>query len=225
MVKVVFLDVDDTLLDFDLCAASAMRRGFAQFGFPFDDSTVATFTGINEPLWKKVERGELTREELLATRWDIVFRALGIDCTSAIFEPVFHDLLKTAAVPVDGAAALAAYLHGKYTVCIASNASYAQQFSRLTLAGIAPHVDHYFVSKSIGFHKPEPGFFDACFASLPGIRPEECVMIGDSLTADVAGGANAGMQTIWFNKKKEPVPADCKADRIVTSLDEIRQIL
>ena len=226
MVKAVFLDVDNTLLDFDRCGAAAMRQGFKELGLPFEERMYFdTFTNINEPLWKKIERGELTKEGLFAIRWNLVFDALGIKGDGVAFEKRFHDLLLTAAVPVDGAAELAAYLHGKYTVCAASNALYRQQINRLTLAGIAPHIDHYFISERIGADKPSRAFFDAALASLPGIRAEECVMIGDSLTADIAGGVNAGMQTIWFNRKNDPVPKGCKADHIVTSLAEIAHIL
>ena len=219
MVKAVFLDVDNTLLDFDKCGAAAMRQGFEERMY-FD-----TFNHLNDPLWEQIERGELTREELFAIRWNIVFDKLGIKSDGPAFEKRFHDILLSTAVPVDGAVELAAYLHEKYTVCVASNAFYHQQVKRLKLAGIAPYIDHYFISELLGADKPSKAFFDAALASLPGIQPDECIMVGDSLTADVAGGANAGMQTIWFNRKKEPVPADCKADRIVTSLDEIRQIL
>lgn len=226
MVKAVFLDVDNTLLDFDLCAMSAMRRGFEELHFPFEESMYFdTFTRINTPLWKMIERNEFTREGLFQVRWTLIFRALGIDYDGPTFEKRFLQLLETAAVLVDGASELTEYLHRKYTVCIASNAFYDQQVRRLTLAGIAPYLHHYFISERLGANKPSGNFFTACLASLPGIAPGECVMIGDSLTADIAGGINAGMQTIWFNHDREPVPDDCKADYIVNSLEEIMQIL
>ena len=226
MVKAVLLDVDNTLLDFDKCGAAAMRQGFEELGFPFEERMYFdTFTNINEPLWKKIERGELTREELFAIRWNLVFDALGIRGDGVAFEKRFHDILLTAAVPVDGAVELAEYLHEKYTVCVASNALYHQQVKRLSLAGIAPYIDHYFISERLGADKPSKAFFDAALTSLPGIQPDECIMIGDSLTADIAGGVNAGISTIWFNRLNIPVPDGCKANHIVTALAEIRDIL
>lgn len=226
MVKAVFLDVDNTLLDFNLCAMSAMRQGLEEQGFSFEETMFTkTFTPINNSLWEKIERGELTREGLFAIRWNLVFAALGIDYDGPTFEDRFRELLFTAAVPVEGAQEITEYLHSKYTVCIASNAFHDQQVNRLKIAGIYPHVDHIFVSEQLGANKPGKAFFDACFASLPGISPDECVMIGDSLTADIAGGVNAGMQTIWFNHDHIPVPNNCKADFIVNSLSEIRQVL
>lgn len=226
MIKAVFLDVDNTLLDFDLCAVRVMRQCFEEFGLAFETSMYYdTFTRINNPLWEQIERGELTREELFRVRWTLIFRALGIDFDGPTFEKRFLALLETTAVPVPGAPELVSYLQGKYTLCAASNAFYEQQIRRLTLAGIAPYLAHIFVSEALGANKPDIAFFNACLSSLPGIRADECVMIGDSLTADIAGGVNAGMQTIWFNHDRIPVPADCRANYIVDSLDEIRKIL
>ena len=226
MVKVVFLDVDNTLLDFDRCGAAAMRQGFEELGFPFEDwMYFDTFNRINDLLWEMIERNEFTREGLFKVRWTLVFRALGIKADGPAFEKRFHDILLTTAVPVDGAVELAAYLHEKYTVCVASNAFYHQQVKRLSLAGIAPYIDHYFISEQLGADKPSKAFFDAALASLPGVRADECVMIGDSLTADIAGGVNAGIPTVWFNRLNVLVPNDCKANHIVTSLVEITHIL
>ena len=139
MIKAVFLDVDNTLLDFDLCAVRVMRQCFEEFGLAFETSMYYdTFTRINNPLWEQIERGELTREELFRVRWTLIFRALGIDFDGPTFEKRFLALLETTAVPVPGAPELVSYLQGKYTLCAASNAFYEQQIRRLTLAGIAP---------------------------------------------------------------------------------------
>lgn len=226
MIKAVFLDVDNTLLDFDSCGMSAMRRGFEEFGFPFEESMYhEIFHRINTPLWEMIERNEFTREGLFKVRWTLIFRALGINADGPAFEKRFLELLETAAVPVTGAPELISYLENKYILCAASNAFYKQQLKRLTLAGMAPHFQHIFVSEQLGANKPHTAFFNACLSSLPGIRADECVMIGDSLTADIAGGSNAGMQTIWFNHDHIAVPSNCRASCIVDSLDEIRKIL
>ena len=78
MLKAVLMDIDDTLLDFGKCAEQAMRIGFAEWGLPYDDSTYATFTRINDGLWLMIERGELTTQQLFEFRWNRIFEALGI---------------------------------------------------------------------------------------------------------------------------------------------------
>ena len=205
MLKAVLMDIDDTLLDFGKCAEQAMRIGFAEWGLPYDDSTYATFTRINDGLWLMIERGELTTQQLFEFRWNRIFEALGIQA--------------------DGADEICRYLKEKYILCAASNAFHDQQLNRLEMAGLLPYFDHVFVSESLGYRKPEKAFFDACRAFLPDVAADECMMIGDSLTADITGGKNAGMKTIWYNHTHRPVPERCEADQIVDSLLKLKNLL
>ena len=225
MLKAVLMDIDDTLLDFGKCAEQAMRIGFAERGLPFDNSTYAVFTRINDVLWQQIERGELTTQQLFEFRWNRIFEALGIEADGVAFEKRFLDLLYETAIPVDGADEICRYLKGKYILCAASNAFHDQQLNRLSMSGFLPYFDHVFVSESLGYRKPEKAFFDACRAFLPDVAADECVMIGDSLTADIAGGKNAGMKTIWYNHAHRPVPEHCEADQIVDSLLELKTLL
>ena len=120
MLKAVLMDIDDTLLDFGKCAEQAMRIGFAEWGLPYDDSTYATFTRINDGLWLMIERGELTTQQLFEFRWNRIFEALGIQADGAAFEKRFLDLLYETAIPVDGADEICRYLKGKYILCAAA---------------------------------------------------------------------------------------------------------
>ena len=141
MLKAVLMDIDDTLLDFGKCAEQAMRIGFAEWGLPYDDSTYATFTRINDGLWLMIERGELTTQQLFEFRWNRIFEALGIQADGAAFEKRFLDLLYETAIPVDGADEICRYLKEKYILCAASNAFHDQQLNRLEMAGLLPYFD------------------------------------------------------------------------------------
>lgn len=225
MIRAVLMDIDDTLLDFGLCAKESMRIGFSELGLPFSAETYAAFTRINDVLWQKIERGELTTQELFKIRWNRIFDALGIQADGEAFEQRFLALLYQTAIPVSGAQEICAYLQDRYILCAASNAFHDQQLNRLSMAGLLPYFSHVFVSESLGYRKPERAFFDACLSSLPDITAEECVMVGDSLTADIAGGATAGMQTVWYNHNRRSVPENCAAGHIIDSLAELKDIL
>lgn len=110
MLKAVLMDIDDTLLDFGKCAEQAMRIGFAERGLPFDNSTYAVFTRINDVLWQQIERGELTTQQLFEFRWNRIFESLGIEADGVAFEKRFLDLLYETAIPVDGADEVCRYL-------------------------------------------------------------------------------------------------------------------
>ena len=215
MIKAVLLDVDNTLLDFNQCACAAMYDAARDFSLVLPEEAFPTFRRINDELWRQIEQQTLTTEELYRVRWNQIFTELGIDFDGPTFEARFCHYLTTAAEKVDGADELMAYLKGKYVLCIASNAPYFQQVQRMEKAGYLPSIRHLFISEEIGAAKPAPRFFEACLAALAPLRPEEVLMIGDSLTADIAGARACGIQTCWYRhgSDKDGSIADyCVAD-------------
>ncbi len=225
-IKAVFLDVDNTILDFNICAKESMKATFLDFGLRFEEKMFPSFLEVNGHLWEEIEQNRLTREELYKIRWKLIFEKLQMEGPDpAEFDTVFRKYIGEVAVPIDGAYELLAYLSGKYVLCIASNASYARQVKRLTKANMMQYIKHLFTSEKIGHPKPEKAFFDACLTELGDVTPEECIVIGDSLTADIAGGIISGMQTIWYNHNHEETRAMIKPDFTVNALGEIQNIL
>ena len=225
MTNTVFVDVDNTLLDFGAGAQESMTRGLAECGIVCTPEMVETFHRINDGLWLEVEKGSMTRSELYAVRFERIFSALGLPLDAPAFETRFHGFLCSCAVPFDGAEALLRYLSGKYTVCAASNAAQEQQHTRLARAGLLPYIREIFTSELLGAEKPSRAFFDACFARLPDAKPETTVMIGDSLSADIGGAQDCGLKTVWFNPHGKTAPEALRPDFTVKTLAEICTIL
>lgn len=221
---VVFIDIDDTLLDFTKCANDAIKSACNKFGVPYTTTLVDTFHPINLDLWHRLEKKEVTKERLFDTRFQIVFDKLGIKADGIAFETAFRENFHESAILVDGARDLLEYLRSKYKVYVASNASMHQQTNRMKRAELDGYIDGYFVSEEIGFPKPQKEFFDACFKALPDVKPQDVVMIGDSLSADIKGACEYGLKTIWYNHRNEPT-ADVKCDYIVSRLSEVKNIL
>lgn len=223
-IKAVFIDIDNTLLDFNKCAKWSMQKAFGDYKLHFEDNMFDIFTKVNDSLWLQIEKGSLTKEELYACRWDIIFRVLGINENGIEFENLFYSYLTESSEPVDGANSLLDYLGRKYIVCAASNASYAQQVKRLANAGMSAYLDKIFISEQIGFSKPQKEFFEKCFEKISPIQPYETIMIGDSLTADIEGGAKFGMKTCWYNHNNSAVESSLP-DITVRSLNDIKKYL
>lgn len=221
---VVFIDIDDTLLDFTKCANDAIKSACNKFGVPYTTTLVDTFHPINLDLWHRLEKKEVTKEKLFDTRFQIVFDKLGIKADGIAFETAFRENFHESAILVDGARDLLEYLRSKYKVYVASNASMHQQTNRMKRAELDGYIDGYFVSEEIGFPKPQKEFFDACFKVLPDVKPQDVVMIGDSLSADIKGAYEYGLKTIWYNHRNEPT-AGVKCDYIVSRLSEVKNIL
>lgn len=221
---VVFIDIDDTLLDFTKCANDAIKSACNKFGVSYTTTLVDTFHPINLDLWHRLEKKEVTKEKLFDTRFQIVFDKLGIKADGIAFETAFRENFHESAILVDGARDLLEYLRSKYKVYVASNASMHQQTNRMKRAELDGYIDGYFVSEEIGFPKPQKEFFDACFKALPDVKPQDVVMIGDSLSADIKGACEYGLKTIWYNHRNEPT-SDVKCDYIVSRLSEVKNIL
>lgn len=231
MIRAVLLDIDNTLLSFDEYVKRAMQTGFDKFGIgPYEESMYPVFRHINLGLWEAIERREITFEELQQVRWNKVFQSLGISADGPAFEIYFRDQLFESAIPVDGAKDLLLYLNQKYPLFAASNGPYHQQVNRLKIAGMLPFFSGLCISEEMGFSKPSDEFYQICLARITEkagsqVRPEEVMAIGDSLTADVAGGKRAGMKTCFYNPEGRPVPREQQPDFEVKRLQEIELLL
>ncbi len=223
MIKAVFIDVDNTLLDFDLCAKESMKSGFEMFSLHFEEWMFERFRVINLAMWKDMEKGLITKEELLLTRWSRVFEDLGLKADGEMMEKHFRHYINEYAIEIDGGFETLEYLHGKYPIYVASNAPYDQQSHRLQKADMLKFIDKVFVSEKIGCPKPKKEFFDACFSEIPFL-PEETIMIGDSVSADIVGARNYGMKTLWYNHYNEPTNG-VECDHIIYSMHDVKTIL
>ena len=231
LIKVVLIDIDDTLLSFSGYVKEAMRDGFSLFGLKaYTEAMFPVFEKINNSLWRQLEKGTLSFEELVKCRWNLIFEELGIDFDGVIFEEFFQEKLFHSAVPEDGAEDLLKYLSGKYTLCAASNGPYEQQINRLRVGKMRDYFTHCFISAEIGAQRPSRQFFDCCFnilkeAGFPGLVPEEVIIIGDSISSDISGGIEYGMHTCLYQKNVLPERGAYRADYVVSSLAEIKDIL
>lgn len=225
MYEFVFLDADDTLLDFLKTERAAITESFARFGLEPTDALISRYSAINQATWEKLERGEITRQRVLIERFERLFGEIGADIDPETFEQTYQYLLGQYHFLVDGALDILAYLRPKYRLYIASNGVAVTQDSRFRAAGLAPYFDGIFISERTGFHKPEKAYFDDCFARIPGFERKRAIIVGDSLSSDILGGKNAGIDTCWFNYRGRAPRADIRPDYTVSSLAELRNIL
>lgn len=234
MIKAVFLDIDNTLLDFDAYVKDSMTAGFEKYGLKkYEDWMFPVFQEVNHVLWCQLEQGELSYQELLKIRWNQVFQGLEIDFDGEVFEEFFKGYLYESAIPVEGALELLEYLKGKYVICAASNGPHGQQVNRLTLGGMIGYFDHLFISERLGIAKPAKEFFEIALRELneeqvrqgkDEILPSEILMIGDSLSSDMTGGNNSGLKTCLFDWKCKDTKG-MHLDYVVHTLKEIQNIL
>ena len=225
MLTHIFFDLDNTLLDFDRGEAHALSRAFRQFGIDPTPAVLARYHDINLRQWELLEEGKLTKDQVLTRRFDLLFAELGVSCVSQAVCDLYESFLAEEHDFIPGALELLGALSPRYSLHLATNGASAVQRRRLADAGILTYFQNIFISEEVGFHKPSPAFFLACFAAIPGFDHTSALMVGDSLTSDIRGGRNAGLRTCWFDHLGRPYRPDILPDYTVAALDQLPALL
>ena len=231
MLKVLFIDIDNTLLSFTEYVKLAMKNGFQKFGLkPYQDEMFHVFEKINNRLWRQIEQNKLTLEELEKIRWDQILKELEISFDGLVFEHYFKEGLFSSAILEPHAMEMLKYLKSRYILCAASNGPYEQQLNRLREAGMYHYFQYFFISSQLGAQKPSREFFDQCFKILiqdgmADLLPEETMIIGDSFSSDMAGGIQYGMKTCLYQSGKTQNKTFPDIDHVISDLIEIRNFL
>ena len=199
MIKFIFLDLDDTILDFHRSEAIALRKTLQTLNVEPTDDVVTRYSEINRAHWQALERRELTREQVLTGRFHQLFEELGMNVSPNVAQSLYEKNLSQSHFFMDGAPRLLMSLSGKYQLYIASNGTTIVQKSRIASAGIARYFKGIFLSQELGADKPQKEFFERATSQIEGYDPNEAIILGDSLTSDILGGIQAGMHTCWFN--------------------------
>ncbi|QDQ03259.1 noncanonical pyrimidine nucleotidase, YjjG family [Lysinibacillus fusiformis] len=223
--ETLLFDVDDTLLDFDLAENAALDRLFDQEKIATTPMMIARYKEINESMWRAFERGEVTKNTLHNTRFSIALKEFGLEVDGEYFEAIFQKYLQEAHHFVDGAYELITQLADNYNLYVVSNGKTITQNKRLVDADLAKYFKGIFISEQTGYQKPMPAFFDYVFERIEGLNKEKALIVGDSLTSDVKGGLQAGIDTCWFNIHEIDNTSEIRPNYEIKKLHELYTIL
>ncbi len=194
----LLFDLDNTLLDFDRAEKTAFDAAFSASGLIPDAETYALYHRINDDLWKRLERGELSRERLFVLRFAMLLeqRKIPDGGLSGELSRAYFRLLSRQSFTVEGAEEVCRALSSEYSLHIITNGSASIQRERLGDSGLLPYCADVFVSEELGAAKPSPLFFGNVLRAI-GAKPEECCVIGDSWSSDINGALGAGIDAVW----------------------------
>ena len=225
MIRSVLFDLDDTLFDFHKAEKIALTKTLVHFGIDPTEETLALYSTINAAHWKRLELGEISREEVKVGRYRELFETIGVECDPVKATAYYESMLAIGHYFMPGAPELLEELYRKYRLYIVSNGTAKVQEGRIGSSGITKYMDGIFISQILGANKPDKQFFDICFAEIPDFLLSETVIIGDSLSSDIKGGINAGITTVWFNPKGIENDSDIKPDYTIKELSEVPGLL
>ena len=224
MIEYLFLDLDDTILDFQKAEYIAIGKTIADYGVEPTEEVRRRYHVINKWHWEQLELGNMTRQQVLEGRFEVLFRELGVSVDASQVARKYMENLSVGHYFLPGAEEATEALSKKYRLYIASNGTASVQQGRMTSANLYRFFEKVFISQEIGHNKPAKEFFEGCFAQIPGFDPAKAVMVGDSLTSDIKGGINAGLTTVWVNPEGKPCGA-IRPDYEIESITQLEALL
>ena len=223
--KTLLFDIDDTLLDFDANENQALARLFASLGIELTPQVKAEYKAFNQSLWKKLELGQISRDELMAHRFATFFKEHFNLNVGNELNKRYLGYLAEGHQEISGAKQLLQNLQlAGHELYVVTNGVKFVQEKRIADAKLRPYFKNIYISEEIGYQKPARQFFKHVFADIGKVDLDKTAIIGDSLSSDIKGAVNSGISSIWFN------PKQVKAKGItpnyqVTSLTEIEKIV
>lgn len=225
MYEILLIDLDDTILDFHKAEAVAIRKTLAQAGLEPTDGVCQRYSQCNDIHWKMLERGEITRDQVLVGRFQMLFDEMGISVDAAAVAGNYTENLSQGHFFLPGAEDALKALQGKYRLFLASNGTAWVQRRRIASADIEKYFEDIFISHEIGVNKPAKEYFDRSFARIDGFAPEKTMIVGDSLSSDILGGQNAGITTCWVNPEGKTCNLEKAPDYEIRSISQLEALL
>lgn len=219
----LLVDLDDTLLDYRLSERLSLIGTLADMGIQATEDACRLYSAINVELWQLREKGMIDRQQLRQQRFARLLSALGLPGTLADqANELYTRHLRSHGDTLPGAAELLRALHGRVKIAAVTNGVTDVQRTRLAHSGLLPLLDEIVISEEVGLRKPDPAIIHYALKQLNCTHPEQAVMLGDSLSADIAAANAAGIDSIWLTQ----TPGEHhEAVWCVSALDQVYPIL
>lgn len=223
MLQWIVFDADDTLMDFQLAQEKAFYSVLEKMGLEKKEAYLENYKYHSESLWRALERGEVTKPELLEQRFYRFCRDQGFpERHEELNETYIQELSKRGEL-IHGAREVLEELAKDYKLALATNGVSRIQKGRLEASGIGKYFNAILISEDTGYEKPHKGFFNAMIDKLGDVPLREILFIGDSLSSDMPGALDYGLLTCWYNPRGEKT--NLGVHSIIKTLEEIPQCI
>ncbi|NNG00902.1 MAG: noncanonical pyrimidine nucleotidase, YjjG family [Desulfobacteraceae bacterium] len=216
--KWILFDADGTLFDYDTAERVALTKTLANYGCAPASEVLESYRSINSRMFRMLESGQITPQRLRTRRFEMLFDEFEYDLDPAEVSPHYLENLSRESTLLPGAIKTVKALHQKCRMMIITNGLSEVQRPRLTGAELNPYIDDILISDEVGSAKPAVEIFDIAFQKMGMPVKAETMIVGDSLTSDMAGGVNYGIDTCWYN------PGELKNGHGIEVTYEIRQL-
>jgi 2-haloacid dehalogenase len=221
----LWFDADGTLFDYVSAEAGALKKTFQALNLPYRDEYLGVYKRINHQLWQALEQQKITPAVLQFRRFELLLETLRLTASHEQMSSVYMEQLAICSELMDGALEVIQALDRKYRLAIVTNGLQTVQRSRFAHSIIKDFIADIIISQEIGTAKPQVAFFEIAASRLGNPDKEDILIIGDSLTSDIQGGVNYGIDTCWYNPTYEPRPEGLPITYEIRHLKELLEIL
>lgn len=226
MIEFLFLDLDNTILDFDMAEHSALGKTLRSFGLEPTDEVRRRYRRINWDHWERLERQELTRQQVVVGRFETLLKEFGMAADAQAVSRTYEDNLAFGEHHyIPGAQEALERLSKKYKLYMVTNGTAHVQRPKLAASGAGRYFQDIFISELMGADKPSAEYFRRCFERIDGFDVSRAMIVGDSLSSDIQGGINMGMRTCWVNREQKKGREDIPADYEIAYLSQLEALL
>lgn len=221
----ILFDADETLLDFKRSEHEAVKDVLLSFGLPVTDEVIHEYSKINESMWKALERGEIEKSLLYTRRWEMLCKRFDFVANAQEMSRSYIKSLSGKTYIFPNAEEVCEKLSKYCRLYIITNGHKKVQEGRLKNTRLITFFDDIFISEDIGYEKPNIEYFEAIEKLIPDFCKEQTLVVGDSLTSDMAGGIAYGLDTCWYNPHKKSKPEGMNLSYVINQLSEIEEII
>lgn len=221
----LFIDADDTLYDFETAEKRALQETFEAFGISHNEVNVNLYHRINKGLWEDLEKGLIDQDGIKIERFKRLLEALNISQNPEAVAQFYMTALGKGTDLLAGAYELVEKLSQSYPICIITNGIEVIQTSRIGKSKLAPFIKHIIISEAVGYSKPDSRIFEHAMKLVGMSDKQRVIMIGDSLTSDIKGGNDFGIDTLWVNLNNKLPSETIKPSYEVKRLEDIPNCL
>lgn len=224
--KYLLFDLDDTLLHFGKTENYAFHESMQKFGLEVAKGNYEIYHEINKRKWLELNEGLITKKDLVLSRFEEYFQMFEIKNVNVkAFNDLYEIELGKRVFYVDDAVETLQKLCKYSDIYIVTNGTKTAQKNRMAKCEFRQYIKGVFISEEVGYNKPSIEYFNYVFAKIPEFDKESALIIGDSLSADIRGGNNAGIDTCWFNSKGKAHNGIDNVDYEIKYLKELNKVI
>lgn len=220
----ILFDIDNTLLDFNKTEVFALEKSLESSGVAFELEHLSGYQAINHQYWKDFEAGKVSLPELKIGRFQSFLDSINHDTDATEFSAMYRNYLSQGSFLLDGAEELVKSLAPHFSLHIITNGFSKVQRPRLAASPITPYFESITISEEVGYKKPDKEIFDIVFEAMGQPDKKSTIIVGDSLSSDIQGGINYGIDTCWYNPEHKTTPSDKNINYVITELQDLFSI-